>query len=40
MRWDESKFGIVRVYNWNERLKPSQVTDMFHFMRLKKGGDL
>jgi len=40
MKWDESKFGIIRVYGWNERLKPSQVSDFFHIMRLKKRGDL
>ena len=36
MEWDDSKFGIVRVYGEHERLLPSQVSDFFHAMKLKK----
>jgi len=40
MQWDDSKFGVVRVYGMDEKLKPSQVSDFFHAMRLKKLGEL
>ena len=40
MEWDDSRFGLVRLYSNHERLLPSQVSDMFHLMRLKKRGDL
>lgn len=40
MEWDDSKFGLVRLYGEDKRLLPSQVSDFFHIMKLKKRGDL